>query len=124
MFKFFIFVAAILGLAGVGAGAIGAHLIKAELNAIEAASFDTAVLYLFVHVLALLVVALILKLVSQHWLIKIAGVAFLFGILLFSGSILLRLSLAVSFSMPLAPAGGILLMVGWLALSLGGLNIK
>ena len=119
--KFFMSSAALLGLVGVIAGALGAHAVQPGLTAVEASSYETAVVYLFVHALALAVVAVMLKFAQGHWVLKLSGFAFLGGILLFSCSIILRLGLEISFPFPLAPYGGVLLMVGWVALFIGGI---
>jgi len=114
--KIFFCAAAFMGLLGVMGGAIGAHAVKPGLTPADVSSYDTAIVYLFVHVLALLVVALVLHTTGEYWLLRLAGYAFVGGVVLFSGSILARLAFEVSFSVPLAPAGGILLMLGWAAL--------
>lgn len=120
MAKFFMSSAAFLGLSGVIAGALGAHAVQPGLTAVDASSYETAVVYLFVHALALAVVAILLKFSKGHWILRVSGMAFLGGMLLFSCSILLRLGLDFAFPFPLAPYGGMLLMLGWLALFIGG----
>jgi uncharacterized membrane protein YgdD (TMEM256/DUF423 family) len=121
MAKLFMCSAALMGLVGVIAGALGAHAVQPGLSAVDASSYETAVVYLFVHALALAIVALILRLSEGQWVLKVAGWAFISGILLFSCSIILRLGLELSFPFPLAPYGGMSLMVGWLSLFIGGL---
>lgn len=121
MAKLFLCSAAFMGLVGVIAGAYGAHAVQPGLSAVNASSYETAVVYLFVHALALSVVALILRLSDDHWVLKLSGYAFLSGMLLFSCSIIVRLGFEISFPFPLAPYGGMLLMLGWLALFIGGL---
>lgn len=120
MAKFYMSSAAFMGLVGVIAGALGAHAIQPTLTEIDASSYDTAVVYLFVHALALAIAALVLRLSQGDWVLKIAGAAFLVGMLFFSCSIILRLGLEISLPFPLAPYGGMLLMLGWFALFVGG----
>ena len=117
--KIFFCSAAFLGLLGVIGGAIGAHAVKPGLSPADISSYDTATVYLFVHVLALLVVALVLRFTGEHWLLRLAGYAFIGGLVLFCGSTLVRLAFDIGFSFPLAPVGGILLMLGWAALFIG-----
>ena len=120
MAKLFMSAAALMGLVGVIAGALGAHVVQPGLNIVDASSYETAVVYLFVHSLALSVVALTLRLSEGHWTLKVSGFAFVFGMLLFSCSIILRLGLELTLPIPLAPYGGMLLMLGWFALFIGG----
>ena len=120
MAKLFMCSAALMGLIGVVAGAFGAHAVQPGLSAVDASSYETAVVYLFVHALALSVVALMLRFSEGHWVLKLSGCAFLGGILLFSCSIIVRLGFDVSLPFPLAPYGGMLLMLAWLALFVGG----
>ncbi|MEM7467257.1 MAG: DUF423 domain-containing protein [Pseudomonadota bacterium] len=116
--KIFLTWAAMLGAAGVVAGALGAHLIQPGLSDVDAKSFDTAIFYLFVHVLALMLVVVMLNFKQPRWLLSIAGFSFAAAVPLFSGTIIARLALEWEFGMPLAPIGGSLFIVGWLALSL------
>ena len=105
---------AVLGALAVALGALGAHALKDVLDATSLASYRTAVLYHLFHSIALL--ALIRgnykRITAQLWL---------WGILLFSGSIYLLvtdelLGLSLSFLGPITPVGGLLLIGGWLSL--------
>lgn len=50
-----------------------------------------------------------------------AAAVFLLGIVLFSGSLYLGV-LGIRSGLPMAPVGGILLMIGWLLLAVAGLR--
>ena len=117
--KVFYAVAAVMGFVGVLAGAVGAHMVQPGLSDIDAKSYDTAVVYLFVHTLALISVASLIKRGDGNWPLTIAGFAFLSGNLLFSGTILVRLVFEYRAPMIFAPTGGSLLMLAWLALLIG-----
>ena len=52
----------------------------------------------------------------------LAGILFLAGLLLFSGSLYLKALGLAEVTNPLAPTGGFLLMAGWLALAWAGLG--
>ena len=117
--KVFYATAALMGFFGVLAGAVGAHMIQPGLSDIDANSYNTAVVYLFVHTLALMGVAVVMSRGNDNWPLKIAGSAFLSGNLLFSGTILVRLVFDYRAPMFFAPTGGTLLMLGWLALLVG-----
>ena len=115
-------VAALMGLLGVIAGAVGAHMVQPGLSDIDAATYDTAIVYLFVHVLALMFVATLIKMGRESWSLKLAGTAFLFGTPLFSMTILSRLIFEFRAPSLFAPTGGTLLMLAWAALIVAALS--
>ena len=114
--KVFYLTAALFGLCGVIAGAVGAHMIQPGLSDVDSASYDTAIVYLFVHVLALMNVATMVKFGGARWAWKIAGFGLIGGMALFSGTILVRLIFEMRAPMIFAPLGGTLLMLAWLSL--------
>jgi len=99
-------------------GAFGAHALKAMLGPSEIATWKLGTEYQFMHGLALILLSLFHSIESK--LIKWSYIAFLLGILLFSGSLYLLtfksvlLPSALSIIGPLTPIGGILLILGWL----------
>ena len=113
-----------MGFLGVLAGAVGAHMIQPGLSEVDSNSYNTSIVYLFVHTLALMGVAAVMSRGHANWPLKIAGSAFLSGNLLFSGTILVRLVFDYRAPMFFAPTGGSLLMLGWLALFIGVLIVK
>ena len=112
---------ALLALAGVAAGAFGAHGLKARLTPEMLTVFETAVRYQLVHALALLAVAWAVT----RWpgrTTMAAGVLFISGIVLFSGS-LYWLALSGTRSVGLiTPVGGIAFMAGWACLAWSALR--
>jgi uncharacterized membrane protein YgdD (TMEM256/DUF423 family) len=103
-------------LIGVAAGAFGAHALRARLATDLLAVFETAVRYQLVHSLALLAVAW----ATTRWpgrATTAAGVLFLAGIVLFSGSLY---ALALNGSRGLGavtPFGGVAFIAGWACLA-------
>ena len=103
---------------GVAAGAFGAHALKTRLTADLLIAFETGVRYQLVHSLALLAVAWAVV----RWpgrATTTAGVLFLAGIVLFSGSLY---ALALSGARTLGivtPFGGVAFIVGWACLAWG-----
>ena len=100
-------------------GALGAHALKTRLSAELLASWETAVRYQMFHALALFAVA---------WLLsqgvpgaQAAGICFVAGTVLFSGSIyLLCLGIGPRALLgPITPLGGLTLLAGWLILLAG-----
>jgi uncharacterized membrane protein YgdD (TMEM256/DUF423 family) len=112
----FIIIAAILGFFGVALGAFGAHGLRAifEANG-RGDTFQTATEYQMIHALALLAVALL----SSHYPgkhIQWAGVLFLIGVGLFSGSLYILSIFDLGFMGAVAPFGGVALLGGWFCL--------
>ncbi|MBM3581561.1 MAG: DUF423 domain-containing protein [Alphaproteobacteria bacterium] len=113
--------AAANGLIAVAAGAYAAHWLDAA-DPVLANAFTTGVDYQMWHALALLGVAWLAERAEggrgNPRLARLAGLAFVLGIALFSGTLyVFGLSGAVWMS-GAAPAGGALLMAGWILLAL------
>lgn len=112
-------IAAIFGLLAVILGASGAHSLKAMLTASgHLDAFKTAVDYHFYHTLALLATGILLR-QQVSKLISFAGLFFLIGILLFSGSLYLMSLTTVTGIGILTPIGGLFFIAGWTLLFLG-----
>jgi uncharacterized membrane protein YgdD (TMEM256/DUF423 family) len=109
--------AAWLGFLGVVLGAFGAHALKARLTADDLAIFDTAVRYQLGHVLALLCVALLARTSDSAWLRR-AGIAFVLGIAIFSGSLYVLVLANLRWMGAITPIGGVALLLGWAFLAL------
>ena len=98
-------------------GAFAAHGLKARLDDASLNAFQTGVTYQFFHSLALCVLALWLRQLGREVPLTdaaaIAGLAFLAGIVFFSGS-LYALSLGgPRWLGPITPLGGLAFIVGW-----------
>ncbi len=118
-FKVFATIAAILAGTAVAAGAFGAHILAKTLGDRALAIFETGVRYQMYHALALLLVALLLAAtpLSPSYL-QAAGMGFIAGAILFSGS-LYALSLSgVKWLGAIAPLGGLAFLVGWACLAI------
>jgi uncharacterized membrane protein YgdD (TMEM256/DUF423 family) len=113
--RFFVW-GALSALTGVGAGAFGAHALNARLAPELLAVFEVGVRYQLVHSLALLAVAWAVS----RWPGRpatAAGVLFLAGIVLFSGSLyLLALTGTRALGM-ITPVGGVAFLAGWACLA-------
>lgn len=114
--------AGILGATGVAAGAIGAHLLKGWVKAgrLEAdllEVYHTAANYQMYHALALFGTGLLLW-HGPRIAAAIAGWSFLVGTLLFSGSLYgyVLSGKAWSSLVAVTPIGGVLMILGWVAL--------
>ncbi|MDN3651554.1 DUF423 domain-containing protein [Thalassotalea ponticola] len=74
-----------------------------------------AISFAFIHLLALVAS---LTYYQQHWSAKLACYGFLIGILLFSGSIIIKSVFAISLVAGVTPLGGIAYTLGWLSLAI------
>lgn len=118
----------LLAALSVALGALAAHWLKANISAASVLSFDTAVKYQLTHALAMLImVALAEKFHTR--LYKYAYYAFLFGIILFSGSIYLLSTrelthITWTWLGPLTPLGGLSFITGWILLSIAAYRVN
>ena len=120
----FLKISFLLGAFTVALGAFGAHALKEMLVERSLQTYQTAVLYQFIHLLALAVAGLLIKQHQSAWYVR-AGYLFIAGIILFSGS-LFALSFFKAFDVAkmnwlgaITPMGGLCFIAGWLSLFLG-----
>ncbi|OEK03654.1 hypothetical protein BFP97_19970 [Roseivirga sp. 4D4] len=109
----------ILGALSVAIGAFGAHGLEATLTANgRLETFETAVKYQFYHTLALILLGILMLNVQSNYF-SYAGVSFLIGIVIFSGS-LYTLSLTnMTWLGAITPIGGLAFIMGWVFMILG-----
>ncbi|MCI0493259.1 MAG: DUF423 domain-containing protein [Planctomycetes bacterium] len=127
-----ILIGALIGAIGVGLGAFGAHGLPGFLDRLGYRGddlarrldiFETACRYQMFHALALVLTGLALSSrESNAW--RLAAWAFFAGVLIFSG-----LLIVLAFAGPrwnwlgmIVPAGGVAMIVGWIALAIGALK--
>lgn len=101
-------IAAALCFVAVALGAFGAHALKSSLEARGMADvWNKAVLYHFIHAIALLVLACYAPINRGAWWLLFAG------ILLFSGSLYLMALTNVRLLGAVTPVGGLCFLAGW-----------
>lgn len=105
--------AAFFGLTGVLLGAFGAHALQGYLPSGLIKAWQTAVLYQFIHSLALLGVSVLMIQKPGMKSLKLTGICFISGTLLFSGSLYLLALTQISKLGMITPIGGALFMLGW-----------
>jgi len=125
MYKPALTAAIIFAAIGVMVGAMGAHALRPALTAAGMMdTFETAVKYQFYHAFALAFAACLYLAYPSIW-IKRATIAFILGIILFSGSLYLLISIHDTGSVGLkklgilTPIGGVGFILGWVFLLLG-----
>ncbi|MDZ4818788.1 MAG: DUF423 domain-containing protein [Planctomycetota bacterium] len=108
---------AILGCLAVLIGAFGAHGLKdylAEVN--RAADYETAVRYQFYHAIALVLTGILMMHATRSTWLKVASICFLLGTVIFSGMLYALVFSGITWLGAIVPIGGVLLVVGWIAL--------
>ena len=120
--RLLIMLSAVAGFTGVALGAFGAHGLKNHLNDDLLAVWQTAVQYHLVHALALLACGILARQGLQSGALQWAGIGFLTGIILFSGSLYLLALSGQKWLGMITPLGGLSFLFGWLALLWVGLK--
>ena len=127
MHKGLIRTAAVIGLLSVAFGAFAAHALKELFSEYAVNIFETGVRYQFYHVFALLAAGILYKEFPNQF-IRWAGIFFIIGIILFSGS-LYALTYVKGAVMPgykwlgpITPIGGLSFIFGWMFLFIGMLK--
>lgn len=124
MHKGYLTTASVLGCLAVVLGAFGAHALKATLTPEALHTFEVGVRYQFYHVFALAITGILYAQLPGQ-LLRIAGVFFIAGILLFSGSLYLLTCLSAMQVIgyraigAITPVGGLFFMAGWTCLAIG-----
>lgn len=116
MNKLFLQAGSLLGAVGVMVGAFGAHALKAMLVASgRFETFETGVRYQFYHAIALVLIGVLSKHISNKTL-TYSGYCMLAGVLIFSGALYTICFTGLNVFGAVAPIGGTLLVIGWLLL--------
>ncbi len=105
-------IGAVLAGVSVAAGAFGAHALKAILTPDLLAAFETGARYQMYHALALVAVGLSRR-QDDTPAFRQAGIAFLIGIGLFSGSLYALALSGIRGLGALTPLGGLAFLTGW-----------
>ncbi len=112
-------ITSITGAIAVGLGAFAAHGLKPLMDSSQIETFKTGSLYHFVHLLAMLLIAILSK---NDKILTRSFYFFLTGIILFSGSLYVLSTKHLyggdmwNFIGPITPVGGLLFILGWLNL--------
>ena len=116
MVRFFFCIGALSACAGVAAGAFGAHGLQGRLSTEMLSVFETGVRYQMYHALALIATAW----AQTKWpsrLVTIGGWFFVFGIILFSGSLYVLSISGLKWLGAITPVGGLAFLAGWVSLA-------
>jgi uncharacterized membrane protein YgdD (TMEM256/DUF423 family) len=123
MHKPYLITASVFAALAVILGAFGAHALKQIVPPETVTTFETGVRYQFYHSFALLATGILFDKGKRSWM-KFAGISFIVGIVLFSGSLYLLTILRATESVGLSklgiitPFGGLFFIAGWIALAI------
>jgi uncharacterized membrane protein YgdD (TMEM256/DUF423 family) len=109
----------LVGAVGVALGAFGAHALRGQLDPGLFAVYLTGIQYHLVHALALVLTGVALPYARAPDRVRAAAWLFLFGVLVFSGSLYVLAMTGQRGWGAVTPAGGGALTLGWLALAAG-----
>jgi uncharacterized membrane protein YgdD (TMEM256/DUF423 family) len=115
MDRFFYAAGSLMAFLAVALGAFAAHALKLRLSQDMLNIFETAVRYHMYHSLALLAVAW----ATSRWpqsSAPLAGWSFIFGIIVFSGSLYILSLTGIRWLGAITPIGGVSFLIGWLVL--------
>jgi uncharacterized membrane protein YgdD (TMEM256/DUF423 family) len=122
MNKNFLGIAALLGALSVVLGAFAAHKLRDMLPPEGVSVFETGTRYQFYHCFALLIVAILSEKFPGKW-IRLSGIFFIAGIILFCGSLYILTALRVTETAGattlvgvITPFGGLCFILGWILL--------
>lgn len=121
MQKIYLIIGTILAGLSVVLGAFGAHGLRKVVSPENVAIYQTGVQYQMYHALALILVGILSEKII-HSMLSFAGGFFIAGVVFFSGSLYLIVSLyAMNKTVPkligiLTPIGGLFFILGWICL--------
>lgn len=121
MHKTHLILGTVLAGLGVVLGAFGAHGLKKVVPPDAVATYQTGVQYQMYHAFALLIVGMLAERLNNN-LVNWAGTLFVIGIILFSGSLYLLVSLKAMNKVGISglglvtPIGGLFFIAGWIML--------
>jgi uncharacterized membrane protein YgdD (TMEM256/DUF423 family) len=130
MFRTWLFVSGLSGALAILAAAAGAHLLNEPANLAVVKVYETGQLYHALHSVALLGIALLVAATEgrrRAWggcLIHAAGIAFIAGILFFSGGIYHHILTGLAGPSRIVPVGGMAFIIGWAALALSAFGLR
>ncbi|KGJ91050.1 DUF423 domain-containing protein [Thalassotalea sp. ND16A] len=100
---------------------------KGTLSLIQVKNIETALLFAFIHSIAIFICVLLHRLNSQQRLDKLSVCAaslFTFGIVCFSGLITVKQFITIGMLAKLTPLGGMALALGWLVLGFASTKVE
>jgi uncharacterized membrane protein YgdD (TMEM256/DUF423 family) len=117
MDRAFLVVASVLAFLGVAFGAFGSHALRARLSPERLGQFEIGVRYQLWHAFALFAVVWLRTIGPDRFSESLAGILFVAGVVLFSGSLYLLALTGARRWGAVTPLGGLCLLAGWASLA-------
>ena len=126
--KGFIITVGISGALSVILGGYGSHLLNGNISEIKLEMWDMAVVFQMFHTIALLAMTFMNRYLKRFY-VQMVYYFFLLGILLFSGPLYINAIfdlIGTNFSVYkyITPIGGLLLVIGWIFITVAGVTYK
>lgn len=123
MYSLWIQLGSALMFLAVALGAFGSHALKSRLSEYSLDVYKTAIFYHVIHAISLFIVAwLSTQTISPK--VHHAGMCFISGIILFSGSLYLLSITNIKWLGAITPLGGMSFLMGWILLFLSAGALK
>jgi uncharacterized membrane protein YgdD (TMEM256/DUF423 family) len=116
MDRIFLASGAVFAFLAVGAGAFGAHALRKRIPPERLQTFETAARYTMYHALGLFGVVWFRTLGPDQLSETVAGIAFIVGVVVFGGSLVMLSLTGERRWGAVAPIGGVCFLIGWAAL--------
>jgi len=117
MDKRHLIIGSVVSALAVAIGAFGAHALAPLVAAHgRTETYDTAVQYHMFHAIGIFIVG-ILMVNKPHKILRLVSWFFLFGIILFSGSLYTLSITGITILGAITPIGGVLFIAGWILLA-------
>lgn len=118
--RFLLIAAGVFGATGVVAGAFASHGLSSLVEPRLVAIFETGARYQLLHAVAILPLAVMAqKEATRRWAVG-SGLSFIFGILVFSGSLYVRVLADSPALGAITPIGGLGFILGWVGVMVAG----
>ncbi len=103
-------------------GAFGAHGLEGKLSERMMKNYQTGVQYHMIHGIGIIAVGLLAMKMATNGLLTGAGLSFLIGIFLFSGSLYVMALTGITKLGAITPIGGLAFIIGWVLLALAAIR--
>ncbi|MGZ4108520.1 MAG: DUF423 domain-containing protein [Actinomycetota bacterium] len=122
MDRAFLVIACVFGFLGVAFGAFGSHALRSRLTPERLGQFEIGVRYQLFHTFAVFAVFFLRAVAPDTTAASVAGIAFIAGVVVFSGSLYALALTGERRWGAVTPIGGVLLLIGWTALTWAALT--
>ncbi|MBA3492835.1 MAG: DUF423 domain-containing protein [Gammaproteobacteria bacterium] len=124
MHRWLIVLGSLLAGSAIGLAALAAHWLNARVPAPLLASFNIGVEYQLIHAISLIVLGDLIHRHPTNRVLKLGAGSLCVGIVLFCGSLYIKVIAGYGAAGKLAPIGGLALIAGWVLIAIGMLKSR